>query len=155
MLRTRHKDLLRARPPAPAQGGPAESAGEGRAGLTVTILHVEDDRSVANVVRDTLEEEGWEVEACGDGTAAAGLIEGDTRYDFLLFDHELPGVTGLELIGLARGLPHRRRTPVVMLSASDVEEEARRAGADAFLRKPQDIHLLAEVVERLLARKSE
>jgi CheY-like chemotaxis protein len=40
-----------------------------------------------------------------------------------------------------------------MLSASDCEADARRAGADAFLRKPRDIALLVKTVARLLAEK--
>jgi FixJ family two-component response regulator len=41
-----------------------------------------------------------------------------------------------------------------MLSAhADAERDARRAGASAFLRKPEDMHSLAETIARLLARK--
>jgi DNA-binding response OmpR family regulator len=54
------------------------------------------------------------------------------------------------LIRRARRLPGRRRVPIIMLSASDVEAPARRAGADAFLRKPGGIVRLAETVARLL-----
>ena len=38
-----------------------------------------------------------------------------------------------------------------MLSASDVEAEAWRAGVDAFLRKPEDIHSVTTMISRLLA----
>ncbi|MDQ3804440.1 MAG: hypothetical protein M3416_11485 [Acidobacteriota bacterium] len=51
----------------------------------------------------------------------------------------------------ARGLEHRRRTPVVIVSASEVGAGARRAGADAFLRKPDDVRSVAPTVARLLA----
>ena len=57
-----------------------------------------------------------------------------------------------QLIRRARQLPHRKRVPVVMLSASDVEAEAWRAGADAFLKKPDDIRRLTEMVARLLSK---
>lgn len=40
-----------------------------------------------------------------------------------------------------------------MLSGDEVEMEARRFGANAFLRKPEDVPLIAETVARLLARK--
>jgi FixJ family two-component response regulator len=41
-----------------------------------------------------------------------------------------------------------------MLSAGDLEREARRAGASVFLRKPEDMHALAETIARLLARRT-
>ena len=47
-------------------------------------------------------------------------ICGDTRYDLVLFDYDLPGVNGLELTAPARGLDHRARTPIVVLSATPV-----------------------------------
>jgi FixJ family two-component response regulator len=39
-----------------------------------------------------------------------------------------------------------------MFSSSDVEREARQAGANAFLRKPEDVHAIAETIAQLLAR---
>jgi DNA-binding response OmpR family regulator len=52
----------------------------------------------------------------------------------------------------ARRLPHRRRTPIIMLSASEVAAEAREAGADLFLRKLQDVGMLVRAVEVLVGR---
>ena len=80
-------------------------------------------------------------------------ISGAVHYDFLLFDYDLPGVDGLELVRRARKLVHRSRTPVGVLSATPVEAEAREAGADVFFRKPQDIRLLAERISRLLCER--
>jgi CheY-like chemotaxis protein len=67
----------------------------------------------------------------------------------LLFDNELPGASGLELTRYARGLPRYRTTSIIMLSATDYRADARRAGADLFLSKPDDIHALVEAVRRL------
>jgi DNA-binding response OmpR family regulator len=71
----------------------------------------------------------------------------------MIIDKQLPGVDGLDLVGRARELPHRQQVPIIMLSAGDFEREARRAGASVFLRKPEDMHALAENIARLLARK--
>jgi CheY-like chemotaxis protein len=57
------------------------------------------------------------------------------------------------LIRQTRQLPQRQHTPIVMLSASNCETEARRSGASAFLMKPDDMLRLAETIARLLARK--
>jgi CheY-like chemotaxis protein len=101
----------------------------------VTILHVVDNKMVADAVKETLELEGWRVENCADGATALKKITGDAHYDVLLLDYDLPGVNGLELARRARQLSHRRRTPIIMLSASDCETDAWRAGVDAFFAK--------------------
>lgn len=120
----------------------------------VSILHVEDNLHVADAVRATLDDEGWAVDTCADGAAALDRLESGARYDVLIFDNQLPDSNGVELIRRTRALAHRQQIPLIMLSGDDVEMQARRAGANAFLRKPGDMSLLAETVARLLARKS-
>lgn len=119
----------------------------------VRILHAEDDALVAAAVREALRGEGWRVSTYADGPAALGEIEGPEHYDLLIIDKQLPGADGLELVARARELPHRQHVPIIMLSASGgAAREARRAGASAFLRKPEEMPALAETVARLLAR---
>lgn len=122
---------------------------------TVSILHVEDDEIVASVAREILEAQGWRVETCGDGSAALEKISGKDQYDLLLIDNDLPGVNGLQLINHARELDHRCATPMVLLSANPIEAEAREAGADVFLRKPQGIGMLTETINRLLGERQQ
>jgi DNA-binding response OmpR family regulator len=86
-----------------------------------------------------------------NGAMALRMLEGKEHYDLLLFDNDLPHVSGVELIRRVKQLPHRKRTPILMLSAGDVEAEAWRAGADAFLKKPDDIGRLTAMIKRLLA----
>jgi CheY-like chemotaxis protein len=118
--------------------------------MPLTILYVEDNRLVAEAVRDLLEREGWRVELCADGNTAMNRLAGGVRYDLLLLDNDLPGASGLELARYARNLPPYRSTPIIMLSADDHERDARRAGADLFLRKPDDIDALVEAIRRLI-----
>jgi CheY-like chemotaxis protein len=123
---------------------------------SVSILHVEDNAAVADSVQVALADEGWSVETCSDGAEAVTKLESGARYDVLIFDNNLPqgGVSGVELIRRTRALPHRQQTPIIMLSGNaEVEMQARRAGANAFLRKPADMPLIAETVAHLLARK--
>jgi two-component system chemotaxis response regulator CheY len=117
--------------------------------MSLTILLVEDHKLVADAVRDLLEGEGWRVELYADGHAAMNKLAGGFRYDLLLFDNDLPGATGLELTRYARSLPSYRRTPIIMVSASECRADARRAGVDLFLRKPEDMHALVDAVKRL------
>jgi two-component system chemotaxis response regulator CheY len=118
--------------------------------MHLTILYVEDNKLVSDAVRETLEGEGWRVEMCADGYVALLLIKSARRYDLLLLDNELPNVSGLELARRARELSHRKATPIIMLSASEGVRDAFLAGADTFLRKPQDIGKIVETVARLL-----
>jgi CheY-like chemotaxis protein len=118
--------------------------------MTLTILFVEDHNIVADAVHDLLTEEGYSVEVCVNGDAAMNRLAGGFAYDLLLFDNELPGASGLELTRYARNLPNYQRTPIIMLSATDCGVDARRAGVDLFLRKPEDIAGLVDAVKRLL-----
>lgn len=153
ILKSRHKNLLGLRTPlAPRRRSFAARAP--RKTSAPVILHVEDNQVVASAVKDSLELEGWKVETCVDGTDARRKIAGTARYDLLLLDYDLPGADGLELARVTRKLRHRRRTPIIMFSASDVETEAWRAGVDAFLRKPEDVLKVAGTVARLLVRRT-
>jgi CheY-like chemotaxis protein len=151
----RHKDLAHLRlPPEPRrQSIINRNSRRPRAKpRTINILCVEDYQVVADAVKETLEELGWTVELCADGTEVMRKIESKARYHLLILDNQLPGKDGLEIARRARQLPHRRRTPIIMLSASDVEQDALRVGVNAFLRKPQDIRRLSAMVMRFLTK---
>ncbi len=149
-----HEDLLRERAPAKERRQSLMFIDDAGTELRpLTILHVEDNRMVAEALRDTLEMEGWLVESLADGATALRLLESEIPYDVLIFDNDLPGMDGLELVSVARSLRHRQHIPIIMLSASDIERDARREGVNAFLRKPEEITLVTETIARLLARK--
>jgi CheY-like chemotaxis protein len=120
--------------------------------MPLTILFAEDHPTVADAIKDTLEAEGWRVEACASGSAALNKLASGARFDLLLTDNQLPDVDGLELVRYARRLQHLAGMPVVMLSAVDCEKEAYRAGVDVFLRKPEGMNELVGTVARLLHR---
>jgi len=114
------------------------------------ILYVEQNRMLLATVRDVLEFAGWYVKPCSDDGYAVAYVESREHFDLLLFDHDFRGLSGLALTERARRQPHRRRTPIVLISLQDISDEARRAGADAFLRKPNNLIELVETVRRLL-----
>ena len=155
LLNRRHNDL-RPAPVVPRRRsliGPERGSAEKQA-RPVTILHAEDNRVIADAVRETLELEGWKVDTCSNGATALKRIESDAPYDVLLLDYDLPHVNGLKLLRRARQTLHRKRTPIIMLSATDCEREAWRAGVTAFLRKPDDVLKLAETISRVLVASS-
>lgn len=118
----------------------------------VRILHVEDSEPVADAVRETLEALGWMVKTRADGAEAMKILEGDEVINVLIFDYDLPGMNGVELTRHARTLPHRRRTPIIIFTASDIEQDAWRAGASAVLHKPHELGRLPAMVMRLLSK---
>ena len=132
--------------------GGVVTAGRAAAVREVSVLYAEEATAVAYAVRETLEAVGWRVEVCTRGDEALRRLGGVERFDLLILSFLLPGLDGLELARRVRALPRRRRTPIIMLTASEVEPEARRAGVDAFLRKPRGVLTLAETAARLLAR---
>jgi CheY-like chemotaxis protein/tetratricopeptide (TPR) repeat protein len=158
LLNTRHKNLLHARSPIIPRRrsiiretkNVAQSTKTEERARPIIILHVEDNRMVAEAVKERLEAEGWKVVICAEGATALKVIESNVHYDLLLVDNDLPGISGLELVRQARRLSHRESMPIAMLSASDCVTEAHRAGANIFLRKPEDIPTLVETIEHLL-----
>lgn len=121
---------------------------------SLTILYVEDHKLLLSYVKEALAAQGWRVETCQDGTSALEKIEGESAYDVLIFDNSLPDMSGLELVRRSRSLTHRRRTPIIMFSANDSARSALRAGADVFLRKPDDVKTIIQTVKGLVGMRS-
>lgn len=138
---------------AAGRGEPRAAPG-GAAAREVSILYAEWAPAVADAVKETLEAKGWHVEVCARGDEALRRLQGGASFDLLIFDFMLPGIDGVELAKRARSIPRAGRTPIVMFTACEVERDARRAGVDAYLRKPRGVFRLAETVARLLARQS-
>jgi two-component system chemotaxis response regulator CheY len=122
-----------------------------RATPTASVLHVDDDAAIREVVADTLNAEGIEVHSCMSGTVALRKLSSRAHYDLIIVDNDLPGLSGLELVRRARNMARWRATPIVMLSGEDCEEEAWRARVSDFLHKPNDITQLSSRVTRLLS----
>ena len=117
----------------------------------IKILYAEDFLPVKLIVKETLELEGWHVEDCDDGLAALSQIESHAQFDLILLDDDLPGLSGVELAARARSLGHRSHTPIIMLSATERRHDARNAGVDIFLKKPEGMKWLVETIKRLLS----
>jgi len=119
------------------------------------ILCIEDDRESAALIREDLEERGFDVHLAHDGNegfAAILLI----RPDLVLCDINMPGMSGFEVLeALTAIAPNFRNMPFVFLTAlTDRESElkGRRLGADDYVSKPIDFDLLASIINARLAR---
>ena len=112
------------------------------------LLLVEDDRLLAESLRNDLERQGFAVDLADNGVDAEFM--GDQEpYDVVVLDLGLPGRTGLEVLGNWR--QNGNRVPVIILTARDAWHErvdGFKAGADDYLGKPFHV---GELIVRLLA----
>jgi len=166
LINSRHKELLKTRSkvrkrrrhlfsaPKKSKKGAAQEVAK-TASSKVSVLHVEDNQAVARTVQDTLGVEGMNADFCLSGATALEILKSDAPYDLIILDNDLPGLGGLELVLHIRSIPHRRNTPVIMLSGDDCEAAAWRAGVNDFLRKPEGVDQLSSRIKRLLAQRRE
>jgi DNA-binding NtrC family response regulator len=117
------------------------------------LLVVDDEESICFSMSEYFSEHGYKVDTAREMEEAEGLIKA-TDYKVIIQDLRL-GLTrhpdGIDIIKLV----HQRNpdTRIVVLTSygsQEVEEEARRAGADAFLRKPKPLSQVAQVVQGLI-----
>lgn len=100
-----------------------------------SILIIEDDRSIAELERDYLEINSFEVTICGDGTEGLrAALEG--THDLIILDLMLPGVDGFEI---CRQIREKKNTPIIIVSAKREDIDKIRGlglGADDYITKP-------------------
>ncbi len=119
-----------------------------------TVLIVEDEPSILETTRFILETEGYSVLAARDGAEALEILERD-RPRVVLLDLMLPDHDGIDLCRTIRRDPHLSQTYVAVLTAKGLkrdEQEARDAGADAYLRKPFEEEAVLGLLDGLFAR---
>jgi DNA-binding response OmpR family regulator len=114
-----------------------------------TVLVVEDDVHIAQVLTFMLERQGYRVVYAGDGRAAVQQIISSPVPDLVLLDVMLPFVDGFEVLALIRAREGWQTVPVLMLTAKNGEQDTVRAldaGANDFIIKPfQPLELLARL----------
>ncbi len=113
------------------------------------ILVVDDDPDVREVIALLLEDEGYEVSSCGDGTRAWELMRADPHPDLVILDLMLPRMDGWELRSRQRADSALSKIPVIAISA-DNSSKASAISADAFLPKPVRAAELLSTVERVM-----
>ena len=110
------------------------------------ILVVEDDADVRDVLRETLAEEGYEVVCAENGAEGMALLRGSRPF-LVLLDLLMPVMNGHEFRARQLADPRVRDIPVVVLTASTFPAPE-GIDATAFLKKPVDLDLLLETVQR-------
>jgi DNA-binding response OmpR family regulator len=116
-----------------------------------TILLVDDDPSLTEVIAEYLCQHGLSVDTCGDGAAAVARIEASPP-DVVVLDLTMPGMDGLAVCRAVRGAYSGR---ILMLTAliDDIDEVAGlELGADDYVRKPVQPRVLLARIRALLRR---
>lgn len=117
----------------------------------LTVLIADDESSVIELVRVTLQDERVRVVGAADGVAALALAAALVP-DLLLLDVNMPGHDGVEVCRRLRADARFARTPIVMLTAATRPDDVRRgleAGATEYLTKPFSPVRLLTLVDAL------
>ena len=117
-----------------------------------TILVVDDEPSIVDLVRFTLEDADLRVVEASDGAEALVLAR-RIKPDLILLDVQMPQLDGLEVCRQLRREPAFARAPIVLLTAAGQEADRARglgAGADEYLTKPFSPLALLALVEALV-----
>src|SRR5215203_1644104 len=121
--------------------------------ISANLLVVDDEESICFSMSDYFSQHGFKVDTAREMEEAEGLIQ-ETNYKVIIQDLRL-GMTkradGIDIIKLVhRRNPETRIVVLTSYGSAEAEAEARRAGADAFLRKPKPLSQVAQVVQGLI-----
>ena len=123
--------------------------------MNYTILLVEDDKKLRELMIDYLSQNDFHILPASDGAQALSLFhENRKEIDLILLDGMLPMLDGLEVL---RTIRSDSNVPVIMLSARETEEDQLQgfySGADSYITKPFLLSVLREQITALLNRTS-
>lgn len=117
------------------RGGPVNVPGRYNHGVKASVLIVEDEAELGQVMRDYLERAGFIVQSVQDGVSAISLFH-HKPVDIILLDLNLPGMDGLDV---ARELRRKSDVPIIMVTARVAETDrlvGLEIGADDYIVKP-------------------
>jgi DNA-binding response OmpR family regulator len=120
------------------------------------LLIVDDKREIRQLVRATLEYEGWDVFEAETGDEAVGAAA-EHKPELVIMDMIMPGkIDGMEATRLIKSNPETSGCTVIMLSGEDVEFRAAalEAGVVEFIQKPFSPLDLIDKIEGLFGEKA-
>lgn len=118
------------------------------------VLVAEDNAGLAHVMRFNLELLDLEVTVAMDGEQAWQFAQ-DEDFDLVVSDHEMPGLTGVQLCERIRQLPKYKTTPIIMVTARELELDGKYLRNQLLINeifaKPYSPANVCQTVEQLLA----
>ncbi|HKC24217.1 MAG TPA: response regulator, partial [Thermoanaerobaculia bacterium] len=139
---------------APARPAAAARA-RGAASDAVSLLVVDDNPLNREMLGRRLSQKGYRVEEASDGEEALAKI-GTGRFDLVLLDIMMPGLSGTEVLKRVRERHSISDLPVIMATAKDTAEDvldALKLGANDYVTKPLDFPIVHARIEVQLATK--
>lgn len=124
------------------------------AGVGGEILIVDDDQMNRELLSRRLARGGYTSKSVESGEKALELM-GEKRFDLVLLDYMMPGLSGLDTLQAIKENPQMRATPVIMLSASDATDVMVRcilSGAEDYVSKPFNPVLLIARINAALEK---
>lgn len=121
--------------------------------MMATVLVVDDEPSVRELIKDTLELEDHEVQEAVDGPGALESLRAEDLPDCVVLDIMMPGMSGLDVLTELRAVPATKTLPVILLTAMTDDATTWAgwsAGANVFLPKPFDPGALLDWIDRVL-----
>jgi two-component system, NtrC family, nitrogen regulation response regulator NtrX len=118
------------------------------------LLVVDDEKSIRNVLRDILTEEGFTIDEAVDGFEAFNLFKANT-YDAVLCDIKMPKIDGIEF--LEKAMQINANVPIIIISGNnqvDMAIDAVKKGAFDYLNKPPDLNRLLITVRNAVEKSS-
>ncbi len=125
--------------------------------MNKSILIVDDEPDIVDLVSYNLKKEGFRVSAASDGEEALGKIR-TGRFDLIILDLMLPGIQGMELCRTLRSDPKTAGIPIIMLTAKGEEVDrvlGLESGADDYMTKPFGPRELLARIKAVLRRTGE
>lgn len=119
------------------------------------VLLIEDDVTIARLLKEGLEDESYAVDVANDGSEGYRTAAADD-YDVIILDIMIPEMNGYEVCRALRN--DGNKTPILMLTARDAERdivEGLDTGADDYLAKPFSFDVLLARIRALLRRPNE
>jgi PAS domain S-box-containing protein len=129
------------------QAGPTSMRKEDR----YSILIVDDDVHIRELLRQELDGAGYRVREAGDGREALRHIRRE-RPDLVILDVMMPEMNGFDVAAVLKNDPQTMDLPIIILSIVEDQERGYRLGVDRYLIKPVETDVVIEEVEWLLAR---
>ena len=119
-----------------------------------TILVIEDEKDINDLIALQLSREGYTIDQAYDGQSGLSKLANRT-YDIVILDWMLPGTSGIEILKKIRHGEAGHETAVIMTTAKGMPEDVvygLEHGADDYLAKPFDLNVLKARIRAVLRR---
>jgi PAS domain S-box-containing protein len=114
-----------------------------------TILVVDDEPSIRQLLRQELESQNYQVQEAGDGIQALEAVRKQPP-DLIILDVMMPKMNGLDLAAILKNNPETAMIPIIILSIMEEQTRGYRLGVDRYQSKPINIGVLFADVAMLL-----